>query len=101
MVWGCLLQLPVWLAFQGKPGAGSGVGREKREELKKTRAVCEQAGAPLAGQSRGEDMLVLGVRQIALAGSTQALTVVGGLLMILQPLDCHSSSRAAPPASKE
>lgn len=77
------------------------MGREKREELKKTRAICEQAGAPLAGQSRGEDMLVLGVRQITLARSMQALTISGGLLMILQPLDCHSSSREAPPASEE
>ena len=87
----------VWLVFQGKlrseaEGGGWSGCREKREELKETQAVCEQAQAPLAEQSRGED--TLGPGQAHRTGHCQRS------LIHSQLLDCCGSSRAAPPASR-
>ena len=101
--WGLPLQLCGWY-FRGNSGAGRRGGgwsgcREKREELKETQAVCEQARAPLAGRSRGEDML--GPGQAHRTG--RVYTGTGRCqrsLIHSQLLDCCGSSRAAPPASR-
>lgn len=102
-VGGLPLQLCGW-CFKGNPGAGRRGGgwsgcREKREELKKTQAVCEQARAPLAGWSPGEDMLVPG--QAHRTGRVHTGTDhCQRSLIHSQFLDCCGSSRAAPPASR-
>ena len=53
VVWGCLLSLSAWLAFQGNPGWGGGRQRGRRGSTENPK-VLPAGQSPASGQPRGE-----------------------------------------------